>query len=104
MGTASVLVLAWRSPGVAMTKRGVADWIARVLLSGVAGGLIGWIAANLWDPVPPESPQLVPAPYRISKYSGGTALRLAMVHDVLHERYLHMERHGTRRATPGRRR
>ncbi len=34
---------------------------------------------------------LIPAPYRLAKIPGGTALRLAMVHDVLHERYF---RHG----------
>jgi len=33
-----------------------------------------------------------PAPYRIPRTFGGTALRLAMVHDVLHQRY---PRHGS---------
>jgi hypothetical protein len=35
---------------------------------------------------------VLPDAYRVPKVPGGTALRLAMVHDVLHERYL---RHGT---------
>ena len=54
--------------------------------------MVGLVITSRWNPLPPENPQLVPAPYRVSKFPDGTALRLAMVHDVLHERYL---RHGT---------
>jgi hypothetical protein len=35
-----------------------------------------------------ESHTLIPAPWLVPKQPGGTALRLAMVHDVLHERFL----------------
>lgn len=41
-------------------------------------------------PPRPGGYELVPAPWLVPKEAGGTALRLAMVHDVLHERfYLH---------------
>ena len=42
------------------------------------------------SPAEPGRYELLPAPWLVPKQAGGTALRLAMVHDVLHERfYLH---------------
>src|SRR5688572_2359897 len=38
-------------------------------------------------PPRPGRYELLPAPWLIPKQPGGTALRLAMVHDVLHERF-----------------
>lgn len=56
------------------------------------GGILGMVSATLWNPLP-FSPRerLVPAAYCVPRVKGGTSLRLAMVHDILHERYL---RHG----------
>lgn len=42
------------------------------------------------SPSEPGRYELLPAPWLVPKQAGGTALRLAMIHDVLHERfYLH---------------
>jgi len=67
--------------------------IRRFIVFAVAGFLAGYFIASEWNPLPLGSrTRLIPAPYRLPKIPGGTALRLAMVHDVLHERYL---RHGS---------
>jgi hypothetical protein len=67
--------------------------IRRVIALPLIGCVIGWWVAWVWNPLPLEPrQQLVPAAYLVPKIPGGTALRMAMVHDVLHERYL---RHGT---------
>ncbi len=67
--------------------------LPKMIILGIAFGLVGMMVASAVNVLPLLSPTyLVPAPYRIPKIPGGTALRMAMVHDVLHERYL---RHGT---------
>jgi hypothetical protein len=67
--------------------------IYRVIVFGALGLFAGYFIALQWNPLPLRSrTQIVPAPYILPKIPGGTALRLAMVHDVLHERYL---RHGS---------
>jgi hypothetical protein len=67
--------------------------VPRPILFAILGLFLGWVVASQWNPLPlgPRT-YIVPLPYRLSKIPGGTSLRLAMVHDVLHERYL---RHGT---------
>ena len=58
------------------------------LLAGLAvGAALGW--AGHLSPPRPES--RVPAPWLAPQIPDGTALRMAMVHDVLHERFV---RHG----------
>lgn len=65
----------------------------RLVVLGLLGGFLGMLVALQWNPLPfGTRRQIVAAPYRVPKIPGGTPLRLAMVHDVLHERYL---RHGT---------
>lgn len=63
----------------------------KVLLAAVAGAIVGAIvdvagamphAARLASPV-----KVYPLPHLIPKYPGGIALRLAMVHDVIHQRF-----------------
>jgi len=64
----------------------------RLFTVGFLGGFFGLMVAGCWNPLPLGSrSRLVPAAYRVPKIPGGTPLRLAMVHDILHERYL---RHG----------
>jgi hypothetical protein len=65
----------------------------RVFFLTSLGVFLGAIAAQTWNPfsLSPRS-QLIHEAYWWPKVPGGTALRLAMVHDVLHERYL---RHGS---------
>lgn len=44
------------------------------------------------------TPALIPAPHNVPKMAGGTALRMAMVHDVVHQRYfLHSEAYYNKR-------
>ena len=82
----------------AVKKHGAADGDARNSrnsppdLSGDARSVTRAVAASLLNPLSlgPRS-RLEPAAYCVSKIPGGTSLRLAMVHDVLNERYL---RHG----------
>jgi tetratricopeptide (TPR) repeat protein len=63
--------------------------IPRLIAFGILGLFAGGLVADEWNPLPIGSrTHVVPAPYRLAKIPGGTALRLAMVHDVLHERYL----------------
>lgn len=63
----------------------------KVLLAAGIGAILGAIVDVLgWMPQParPSPPVAVyPLPHLIPKYPGGIALRLAMVHDVLHERF-----------------
>ena len=60
---------------------------------GAVGLFIGVLIAGRLNALPlgPRT-QIIPAAYRLPKIPGGTPLRLAMVHDILHERYL---RHGS---------
>jgi hypothetical protein len=78
--------------GKGKTGKPITGW-PRVLCLVLVGGAFGAIAARTWNPFPlsPRS-QFVHAAYCWPKVPGATALRLAMVHDVLHERYL---RHGS---------
>lgn len=55
------------------------------IVLGILGALVATIVTG------PNVLLTGPAPYRVPRTFGGTALRLAMVHDVLHERY---PRHG----------
>lgn len=65
----------------------------RLIIVGCMGGLLGLFVAASWNPLPLGSrTKIIPAAYRVPKIPGGTPLRMAMVHDILHERYL---RHGT---------
>jgi len=59
----------------------------------VLGGLFGLMVARMLEPASARGRAAgwFPAAYRVPKIPGGTPLRLAMVHDILHERYL---RHG----------
>lgn len=65
-------------------------WIGYLRQAGFQGAhgavkpaLLTAAAGNTWFP-----PEELPAPHLIPKVPGGTTLRFAMVHDVLHERYL----------------
>jgi hypothetical protein len=74
------------------TKLNPMALISRSLGYGILGTFAGLIVASHFNPLPlGRSGDVVPEPYRLPKIPGGTALRLAMVHDILHERYL---RHG----------
>jgi tetratricopeptide (TPR) repeat protein len=66
--------------------------IPRIIAVGVIGAFIGLVVAAIANPVGLHRTTLLPDAYRVPKIPGGTPLRMAMVHDVLHERYL---RHGT---------
>ena len=68
------------------------DRIFRLIALAAIGALVGAIFNNCGNPVALHRTIQLPAPYRTPKIPGGTALRMAMVHDVLHERYL---RHGS---------
>lgn len=57
--------------------------IAVVTLAACLGGGAGWLASSR-----AVAPASVPEPYVVPKLPGGTALSVAMVHDVLHERYV----------------
>src|SRR5262249_26356118 len=76
-------------PGGSVAMR----WID--LLAAVIGALLGLIVDGAgWMPPPPRPPPAVtvdPLPHLVPKSPGGVALRLAMVHDILHERF---PRHG----------
>ncbi|HEY7159450.1 MAG TPA: hypothetical protein VH575_36225 [Gemmataceae bacterium] len=61
----------------------------KVLLAAGLGAILGLIV-NGWMPHaarPTPSPNVYPLPHLVPKYPGGVALRLAMVQDVLHERF-----------------
>jgi hypothetical protein len=46
------------------------------------------------------TPAMIPAPHNVPKMAGGTALRMAMVHDVVHQRYfLHSAAYYNQRTT-----
>lgn len=63
----------------------------KVLLAAVVGAIGGAIADVAgWirrAPRPSPPPTVYPLPHLVPKYPGGVALRLAMVHDVIHERF-----------------
>jgi hypothetical protein len=76
-----------------MASKQITGW-PRVLTMGVLGGAIGMAAAAADEKGAIAFQHKVvtfPAPYQLPKYPGGTSLRLAMLHDVLLDRYL---RHG----------
>ncbi|HET6247158.1 MAG TPA: hypothetical protein VFE47_05605 [Tepidisphaeraceae bacterium] len=61
----------------------------RLIIFGLLGAVAGAVVAIASNPLPlTQRDRLIPAAYRVPKIPGGTALRLAMVHDILHERYL----------------
>jgi hypothetical protein len=65
--------------------------LGRVLLAAVAGAVLGVFVdrAGLMPRPARPAPQAIvyPLPHLIPKYPGGVALRLAMVQDVIHERF-----------------
>jgi hypothetical protein len=64
----------------------------RLIALGITGLAIGLIFANAFGVGGfASSATRIPMAYQIARIPGGTTLRLAMIHDVLHERYL---RHG----------
>jgi hypothetical protein len=59
-------------------------------VGGCTGGLIGYLPVN--QPARyPFLAETTPLPHHVPKFPGGVALRFAMVHDVIHERF---PRHG----------
>ena len=66
--------------------------VSRVIVMGAVGALLGAVLSTVGGPFAFHRITYLPDAYRVPKIPGGTALRMAMVHDVLHERYL---RHGT---------
>ncbi len=71
--------------------RGMARRLMTVLVAAIAGALVG-NALLVSGAVPgPRVQHLYPLPHQIPKYPGGVALRFAMAHDVIHERF---PRHG----------
>lgn len=66
---------------------------ALVLLAGIVGAGIGLLVAHFTRlaHLPPVGSTRLPYPYVVPRTEGDVALRLAMVHDVLHERF---PRHG----------
>jgi hypothetical protein len=64
--------------------------LGKVLLAAAVGAIIGVVVdcagamPRASRPAPPAT--VYPLPHLIPKYPGGVALRLAMVHDVIHER------------------
>ena len=67
--------------------RNIEGW-PRLIILGIVGAFLGWFSARFDFLTLPVAGHVVPLPYRVTKIPGGTALRMAMVHDVLHERYL----------------
>jgi hypothetical protein len=71
-------------------RSGTVVRLCLVALAALIGGVLGAVF-----PVPdyfhPEPAASYPMPYHVPKYPGGVSLRLAMVHDVIHERF---PRHG----------
>jgi hypothetical protein len=62
--------------------------VMRMILLSVLGCLVGSLGTcGNFFPLGERS-ELGAKAYRVAKVRGGTALRMAMVHDVLHERYL----------------
>lgn len=76
----------WTRPIPASTP--VPAWWSWVIIAGFVGFLCGWI--NNWLPLTQprlREPIRMPALWRIPKLPGMGGLRLAMVHDVIHERF-----------------
>jgi hypothetical protein len=69
--------------------------LLKALSCAAGGALVGLVVGYATDWIPsleePPAPLEYPLPYHVPKYPGGVSLRLAMVHDVLHERF---PRHG----------
>ncbi|MEK6247136.1 MAG: hypothetical protein N2C12_03095 [Planctomycetales bacterium] len=59
-----------------------------MFLGSVAGGLLGWLigTAGFLTVYPPDA--RLPAPHLVPKFAGATAFSVAMVEDVIHERFL----------------
>jgi hypothetical protein len=73
------------------TRRGIVRPLLLVLLAAAAGAAFGDFLRQ-HEAIPGSRLQrLYPLPHQIPKYPGGVALRFAMVHDVIHERF---PRHG----------
>ncbi len=68
--------------------RTLVDNCVRVVLLGILGTLVGSLGTcgNFLSLRPRR--ELRPMPYQVPMIPGGTSLRMAMVHDILHERYL----------------
>lgn len=68
-----------------------------LLFGGLFSALVGGSYFN-FIPYAPKEP--LPAPHTLPRLEGGTGLRLAMVHDILHDRYLvHSEAYWEARLT-----
>jgi hypothetical protein len=62
--------------------------LAAVLLAAAVGALAGVLLLGPFLPPWPQTRVVtLPLPHHIPKHPGGLSLRLAMVHDVIHERY-----------------
>jgi hypothetical protein len=69
-----------------------AGLIALMSLVGACAGLVAGVSRIFPNPgAGKEHTVAYPLPHHIAKYPGGTSLRFAMVHDVIHERFA---RHG----------
>ncbi|MFO0930542.1 MAG: hypothetical protein U0736_26515 [Gemmataceae bacterium] len=64
-------------------------WLVPAALAGFIGGCLGGSAAP--RPASKALAEYAPLPHHVPQFQGGLALRFAMVHDVLHERFA---RHG----------
>src|SRR5262249_53083927 len=64
-------------------------WTSGFALLGLVAGLVVGARTDWIPQWPGRGPlRADPLPYHVPKYPGGVSLRLAMVHDVLHERFL----------------
>lgn len=71
--------------------------LALLAAAAAVGFAVGWVAGFVGHAIPqaenyPFLAERVPLPHHVPPVKGGAALRFAMVHDILHERY---PRHGT---------
>lgn len=60
---------------------------ARVALVLFTSGVFGVLGLLLGGAFAPRALETYPSPHTIPHVAGGTSLRIAMIHDVLHERY-----------------
>lgn len=61
---------------------------AGALCAGLFGALLGvYVGTTYFAPSPETVARTVPMPHHVPKHAGGLSLRLAMVHDVIHERF-----------------